>query len=73
MFENRLIFGEVVSKSLVSFLTHSVLYLKGCLQPTQLSWPPVPSHVASLSLRRKAATDNMLQIVEALVKLAGVC
>ena len=35
-----------------------------CLQPTQLSWLPVFSNVASPSLRRQAATDNMLQIIE---------
>ena len=37
----------------------------GCLQPTQLSWLPVLRNVASPSLCRKAATDNMLQIIEA--------
>jgi len=37
----------------------------GCLQLTQLSWLSVLSNVAPPSLRRKAATDNMLQIVEA--------
>jgi len=36
-----------------------------CLQPTQLSWLPVLSSVAPPSLRRKAATDNMLQFIEA--------
>ena len=35
----------------------------GCLQPRQLSWLPVLSNVAPPSLRRKAATDNMLQII----------
>ena len=39
--------------------------ISGCLQPMQLSWLPVLSNVAPPSLRRKAATDNMLQIVEA--------
>jgi len=39
--------------------------ISACLQPTQLSWLPVLSNVASPSLRRKAATDNMLQIIEA--------
>jgi len=36
-----------------------------CLQPTQLSWLPVLSNVAPPSLHRKAATDNMLEIIEA--------
>jgi len=35
------------------------------MQPTQLSWLPMLSNVAPPSLRRKAATDNMLQIIEA--------
>ena len=35
------------------------------LQPTQLSWLPVLSNVAPPSLRRKAAIDSMLQIIEA--------
>ena len=35
------------------------------MQPTQLSWLPVLSNVAPPSLRRKAATDSMLQIIEA--------
>jgi len=35
------------------------------LQLTQLSWLPVLSNVAPPSLCRKAATDNMLQIIEA--------
>ena len=39
--------------------------ISGCLQPTQLSWLPVLSNVALPSLRRKATTDDMLQIVEA--------
>jgi len=39
--------------------------ISGCLQPTQLSWLPVLSSVVLPSLRRKAATDNMLQIIEA--------
>jgi len=39
--------------------------ISGCLQPTQLSWLPVLSNVAPPSLHRKAATDNMLQIIEA--------
>ena len=37
----------------------------GCLQPIQLSWLPVLSNVASPSLHRKAASDNVLQIIEA--------
>ena len=40
---------------------HSAMRLtSGCLQPTQLSWL---SNVAPHSLRRKAASDNMLQII----------
>jgi len=39
--------------------------ISGCLQPTQLSWLPVLSSVAPASLHRKAATDNILQIIEA--------
>jgi len=39
--------------------------ISGCLQPTQLSWLPVLSSVAPPSLRRKAATDNVLQFIEA--------
>jgi len=35
-----------------------------CLRPTQLSWLPVLTNVAPFSLRR-AAADNMLQIIEA--------
>jgi len=38
--------------------------ISGCLQPTQLSWLPVLSSVEPLFLRRKEATDNMLQIIE---------
>jgi len=45
---------------------HSAMRLISvCPQPTQLSWLPVLSSVAPPSLRRKAATDNMLQIIEA--------
>jgi len=39
--------------------------IPGCLQPMQLSWLPVLSNVALPSLPHKAATDNVLQIVEA--------
>jgi len=38
--------------------------ISGWLQPTQLSWLPVLSNVAPPSLRRKAATESMLQIIE---------
>jgi len=34
------------------------------ISPTQLSWLPVLSNIAS-PLRRKVATDNMLQIIKA--------
>ena len=51
--------------SLIDTQFHSSVHLiSGCLQPTQLSWLPVLSNVAPPSLRRKAATDNMLQIIE---------
>jgi len=39
--------------------------ISGCLQPRQLSWLPVLSNVAPPSLCHKAATDDMLQIIEA--------
>jgi len=39
--------------------------ISGCLQATQLSWLPVHTNVAPPSLCRKAATDDMLQIIEA--------
>ena len=39
--------------------------ISGCLQPTQLTWLTVLSNVAPPSLHCKAATDNMLQIIEA--------
>jgi len=46
-------------------LHNSMRLISSCLQPTQLSWLPVLSNVAPASLHRKAATDNMLQIIEA--------
>jgi len=46
-------------------LHSSMRLISGCLQPTQLSWLPVLSSVAPPSLRRKAPTDNVLQIIEA--------
>jgi len=52
--------------NLIDIRLHSAMCLiSGCLQPTQLSWLPVLSNVAPPSLHRKAATDNMLQIIEA--------
>ena len=39
--------------------------ISGCLQPTQLSWVLVLRSVAPPSLSRKAATDKLLQIIEA--------
>ena len=42
--------------------------ISGCMQPTQLSWLQVLSSVAPPSLRCKAATDNMLQVIE-----VGLC
>jgi len=51
---------------LIDTLLHSAVRLiSGCLQHTQLSWLPVLSNVAPPSLPHKAATDSMLQIVEA--------
>jgi len=50
--------------NLIDTQLHSAVRLNsGCLQPTQLSWLPVVSNVAP-SLCRKAATDNMLQIIK---------
>jgi len=46
-------------------LHSAVRLISSCLQPTQLSWLPVLSNVALPSLRRKATTDDMLQIVKA--------
>ena len=46
-------------------LHSSMRLISGCLQPTHLSCLPVLSNVAPPALRRKAATDNMLQIIEA--------
>ena len=46
-------------------LPGAVRLISGCLQPTQLSWLPVLSNVAPPSQCHKAATDNMLQIIEA--------
>jgi len=52
--------------SIVDTQLHSSMRLiSGCLQPTQLSWLPVLSNVTPPSLRRKSATDSMLQIIEA--------
>jgi len=51
--------------NLINTQLHSSMHLiSGCLQPTQLSWLPVLSNVAPPSLHLKAATDNMLQIIE---------
>ena len=44
-------------------LHSAVRLISGSLQPTQLSWLPVLSNIAPPSLRRKAATDNVLQII----------
>jgi len=46
-------------------LYSAMCLISSCLQPTQLSWLPVLSNVAPPSLRHKAATDNMLQIIKA--------
>ena len=50
-----------------------VRLISGCLQPTQLSWLPVLSNVASPSLHCKEATDNTLQIIEAHPNWPCVC
>ena len=42
----------------------SMRLIPGCLRPTQISWLPVLTNVAPSSVRRKAVTDNMLQIIE---------
>jgi len=39
--------------------------ISGCMLPTQLTWLPVLSSVTSPTLCHQAATDNMLQIIEA--------
>jgi len=46
-------------------LHSAVRLISGSLQPTQLSWLPVLSNVAPPSLRCKAVTDIMLQIIKA--------
>ena len=52
--------------NLIDTQLHSAMRLiSGCLQPTQLSWVLVLSSVAPPSLSRKAATDKLLQIIEA--------
>ena len=52
--------------NLIDTQLHSAMCLiSGYLQPTQLSWLPVLSNVAPPSLCSKAASDNMLQIIEA--------
>jgi len=48
-----------------TLLSSAMHLISGCLQPMQLSWLPVLSSVAPPSLCRNAATDNMLQIIEA--------
>jgi len=50
--------------NLIDTQLHNVMrVISACLQPTQLSWLPVLSNVASPSLHCKAATDIMLQII----------
>ena len=52
--------------NLIDTQLHSAVRLiSGCLQPMQFSWLPVLSNVAPPSLCRKAASDNMLQIIKA--------
>jgi len=46
-------------------LHSSICLISGCLQPTRLSWLPVLRNVTPPSLCSRAATDNMLQIIEA--------
>ena len=57
--------GTSYGHTLDTQLHSSMRLISVCLQPTQLSWLPVLSNVALPSVRRKAATDNMLQIIEA--------
>ena len=45
-------------------LHSSMCLLSGCLKPMELSWLPVLSIIAPPSLHHKAATDNMLHIIE---------
>ena len=52
--------------NLIDTQLHSAMCLiSDCLQPRQLPWLPVLSNVAPFSLRRNAATDSMLQTIEA--------
>jgi len=52
--------------NLIDTQDHSSMHLiSGCLQPTQLSFLPVLSNVSPRSLRCKAATDNVLPLIEA--------
>jgi len=55
----------LLSRRILLSSIHSFILISGCLQPTQPSWLQVLSNVAPPSLRRKAATDNMLQIIAA--------
>ena len=60
------VWARSIYTDLIDTQRHSSMRLNsGCLQPTQLSWLPMLSSVAPPSLRRKAATDNMLQIIKA--------
>ena len=60
------VWARSIYTDLIDTQLHSSMCLNsGCLQPMQLSWLPMLSSVAPPSLRRKAATDNMLQIIKA--------
>jgi len=59
-------FMPLSRRTLIDTQLHSAVSLiSGCLQPTQPSWLQVLSNVAPPSLRRKVATDNVLQIIKA--------
>ena len=45
-------------------LHSSMRLISGCMLPTQLTWLPLLSSVASPTLCHQAATDNMLQIIK---------
>jgi len=54
-----------ISSTPTSYCNAPDFSLPATVQPTQLSWLPVLSNVAPSSLRRVAATDNVLQTTEA--------
>ena len=57
--------GRSSYTNLIDAQLHGAMRLiSGCLQPTQLSWLPVLINVSRPSLRRRATTDNTLEIIE---------